>query len=365
MSRMPTPGEDQGVWGDILNDFLAVSHMDDGTIRVSALPEPQVADGSITPAKLSQPYIPLSQKGVPNGVASLDNSGKVALGQMPSGFIGADATTSSKGVVQLAGDLGGTAAAPTVPGLASKYVKPAGGIPETDLDSNVQTKLNSGGAAGDATATTKGLIQLAGDLGGTAAAPTVPGLSNKLNVSAVGAPNGAASLDATGKVPTSQLPAGLEPDATTTSKGIIQLAGDLAGTAAAPTVPGKADDTAVVHKMSNETITGVKVFTSSPEVPDPVNPLEVANKQYVDAISVGAPDATTTSKGIIQLAGDLAGTAVAPTVPNKADKTTTISAGTGLTGGGDLSVNRTLSVSFGTTTGTVAQGDDSRITGAE
>lgn len=31
-----------------------------------------------------------------------------------------DATTGSKGVVQLAGDLGGTAAAPTVPGLAGK-----------------------------------------------------------------------------------------------------------------------------------------------------------------------------------------------------------------------------------------------------
>lgn len=40
----------------------------------------------------------------------------------PSGTGGtvADATTTSKGVVQLAGDLGGTATAPTVPGLASK-----------------------------------------------------------------------------------------------------------------------------------------------------------------------------------------------------------------------------------------------------
>lgn len=49
----------------------------------------------------------------------------------------------------------------------------------------------------------------------------------------------------------------------------------------------------------------------------------------------------------------------------KANASTTISAGTGLTGGGDLSTNRTLSVSFGTTSGTAAQGNDSRITGAE
>lgn len=48
----------------------------------------------------------------------------------------------------------------------------------------------------------------------------------------------------------------------------------------------------------------------------------------------------------------------------KADSSTVISAGAGLTGGGNLSANRTISASFGTTAGTVAQGDDSRITGA-
>lgn len=42
----------------------------------------------------------------------------------------------------------------------------------------------------------------------------------------------------------------------------------------------------------------------------------------------------------------------------------TISAGTGLTGGGDLSANRTLSVSFGTTSGTACQGNDSRLSDA-
>lgn len=42
----------------------------------------------------------------------------------------------------------------------------------------------------------------------------------------------------------------------------------------------------------------------------------------------------------------------------------TITAGTGLSGGGDLSANRTISASFGTTAGTVAEGNDSRIVGA-
>lgn len=82
----------------------------------------------------------------------------------------------------------------------------------------------------------------------------------------------------------------------------------------------------------------------------------------------GSPDATTSSKGLVQLAGDLAGTAAAPTVPSltsKANTSTTISAGTGLTGGGDLSASRTISANFGTTAGTIAQGNDSRIAGAE
>lgn len=41
--------------------------------------------------------------------------------------------------------------------------------------------------------------------------------------------------------------------------------------------------------------------------------------------------------------------------------TRTITAGTGLTGGGDLSANRTLTVSYGTAAGTAAQGNDTRL----
>lgn len=31
MARLPTPGSDNGTWGDILNDFLSVEHNSDGT----------------------------------------------------------------------------------------------------------------------------------------------------------------------------------------------------------------------------------------------------------------------------------------------------------------------------------------------
>lgn len=71
-------------------------------------------------------------------------------------------------------------------------------------------------------------------------------------------------------------------------------------------------------------------------------------------------DATTTNKGVIQLAGDLAGTAHTPIVPalnTKASTTTNITAGTGLSGGGDLSASRTIAANFGTSTGTIAEGN--------
>ena len=37
MAQLPTPGGDNGSWGDILNDFLLVAHKADGTLQGSAL----------------------------------------------------------------------------------------------------------------------------------------------------------------------------------------------------------------------------------------------------------------------------------------------------------------------------------------
>lgn len=78
----------------------------------------------------------------------------------------------------------------------------------------------------------------------------------------------------------------------------------------------------------------------------------------------GAPDATTTSKGSIQLAGDLGGTAGAPTVPGLVEKvpqTRNIDAGTGLFGGGTLDVDIGFAVSYGAEAGTACEGNDVRL----
>lgn len=61
---------------------------------------------------------------------------------------------------------------------------------------------------------------------------------------------------------------------------------------------------------------------------------------------------------------DLASATAARTNLGVPPSTRTITAGTGLTGGGDLSTDRTLTVAYGTTSTTAAVGNDTRITGA-
>jgi len=125
------------------------------------------------------------------------------------------------------------------------------------IKSYVDTKLASGNFTStkssnvtitDADANTKGKIQLAGDLAGTAAVPTVPGLALKANAAdvtsalALKANTADVTLALSAKADTAYLltkvAAATIIDADANTKGKIQLAGDLAGTAAAPTIPG-------------------------------------------------------------------------------------------------------------------------------
>lgn len=106
------------------------------------------------------------------------------------------------------------------------------------LNTFLLVSLNPDGTYLQATSSVLGVIQLGGDLGGTAIAPTVPGLAATEKTANKGSVNGYAGLDSSGKVPVGQLPATTVANASPTTLGIIQLAGDLSGTATSPTVPG-------------------------------------------------------------------------------------------------------------------------------
>jgi len=106
-SRLPIPGSDDGSWGDILNAYLTVEHNADGTLKIrtdgtlkttlASLTDVQGASGATNAQVLA--YNSSSSKWVPSTVSS------TTVG---------DATSSSKGILQLTGDLTGTAASPAI-----------------------------------------------------------------------------------------------------------------------------------------------------------------------------------------------------------------------------------------------------------
>ncbi len=167
MARLPSPGSDSGTWGSILNDYLSVEHNADGTQK------------------------PLSQAKITN----------------------------------LTNDLGGKAplASPTFTGTVNLPADPAAPL-QAATKQYVDNTVSAG--TPDADAATKGVVQLAGDLSGTATSPQIAAgviINADVNDSAAIAQSKIAGLD--------------------TSLG------------------GKADDSAVVHLAGTENVTGAKDFT--------------------------------------------------------------------------------------------------------
>ena len=178
------------------------------------------------------------------------NAVKTYVDAQVAGATIADASSSTKGKIQLAGDLAGTAAAPIVPGLAAK-ANTSDVTTSLALKEDVSNKANSplgtstslyptqnavktyvdaqvaAATIPDANSITKGKIQLTGDLGGTAAAPTVPGLVAKADAAAVTtalaqkAPLASPTFTGTVAVGTASPSPAAVLDLTSTSKGLL------------------------------------------------------------------------------------------------------------------------------------------------
>jgi hypothetical protein len=144
-----------------------------------------------------------------------------------------DATTLAAGKVKLAGDLGGEAASPTVPALATKE-NTANKSTNVQADGANDTKYPTVKAVKDyVDAATYGTALVA-DLAGKAnlASPTFTGtpLAPTPNLA-----DNSTQIATTAFVQ-SKVNAATVNDASTSAKGIVQLAGDLGGSASSPLV---------------------------------------------------------------------------------------------------------------------------------
>ena len=279
-----------------------------------------------------------------------------------------DADSDTKGILRLSGDLSGTASSPAVATGAINSVKILNEtIATVDLadasvtDAKIATVAGSkvtGNISGNA-ANVSGIVAVTN--GGTGAS-TLTGYVKGTGASALSASTRIPITDVTGAAPinsptftgTPSLPTGTTAitqtstdnsnklattafvqqvtsagviDASTTEKGKLKLAGDLAGTADLPTVPGlalKANTATVTSSLalkedaSNKSNAALGTSTT-------LFPTQSAVKTYVDAQNT---DASSSIKGKIQLAGDLTGTAASPAIATGAVNSSKISDGT-------------------------------------
>ena len=316
-----------------------------------------------------------------------------------STIVDADATT--KGKIQLTGDLAGTAASPSVPGLALKE-NAANKSATTTLGTSdvlfptqkaVKTYVDTaiaGATIVDAAVNTKGKIQLAGDLAGTAAAPTVPGLALKENAANKSTTTTLGTSDvffptqnAVKTYVDTAISGATIVDADANTKGKIRLTGDLAGVANSPEVAAGAisttklaDNAVTTAKLVNASVTNAKLDKANiplsgfaaavaevnlgsnrlTNVTNPTSPQDAATKNYVDSsVSSGAPDADLTTKGKIQLTGDLTGSAGFPVIASNAVTSDKILDGTIVNA--DLSTTAAIAYSKLNLASSIAVGD--------
>jgi hypothetical protein len=169
----------------------------------------------------------------------------------------ADATTTTKGKLKLAGDLSGTA---DLPIIADDKV-----VTSKILNSNVTYAKIQNVTTGKILGRTTAGIGTVEEIGTTGTGNVV--LSNSPTFTgAIALPSGSTATTlslgnsttaiATTAFVTNSIALSTVPDATTTSKGKIQLAGDLTGTASEPII---ADDKIITSKILDSNVTYAKI----------------------------------------------------------------------------------------------------------
>ncbi|HEY5667991.1 MAG TPA: right-handed parallel beta-helix repeat-containing protein [Candidatus Saccharimonadales bacterium] len=103
MSRLPTPGQDNGTWGAILNDYLSQSHTSDGSLKSGVVGPSHIQDGVLPKSKLD-PTVQASLTKADSALQSAPVSSVVGLtGAVTGAQIAADSALGAAYQSKVAG----------------------------------------------------------------------------------------------------------------------------------------------------------------------------------------------------------------------------------------------------------------------
>jgi len=144
--RLPQPGQDNGTWGEILNEYLSQALSTDGSLRDNSVGSAQLQANSVTSSALAPNSITNAALSSNAVTASTIADGSITEPLLDTTVLAKlnatvpDATTTSTGTVQLAGDLGGTATAPIV---TKTYSKSDIGLGDVDNTSDANKPVST------------------------------------------------------------------------------------------------------------------------------------------------------------------------------------------------------------------------------
>lgn len=380
--RLPIPGQDDNTWGDILNDFLLHSHNSDGTIKASAVTNAGGSSDSAVVHNSGAEMVAGTKTFSASPVVPTPSLGSHATNKTyVDGLVSAgapDASSGTKGILQLTGDLGGTAVSPTVPGLAGKEPtltagntgqyyrgdkswqtldKSAVGLANVD---NTSDSVKNSASVTLTNKTISGSSNTITNIAQSSVTGLTASLSSKADTTSLAIVATSGSYTDLSNKPTIPTVS----DASVSTKGIVQLAGDLAGTAAAPTITATSNVNSII--TANTTVAGAAQKASN--LSDLANAGTARTNLGVDAAGAQRPSLSVASwaASTAYVAGQIV---LSPSGAYQAGAQSLIQANTGFTSTGSfVAANWTriadINLPVGATASTVAAGDDSRITGA-
>lgn len=321
MARLPTPGSDDDIWGDVLNQFLLSGHNVDGSHNVKSLLNVPNANGQIPVTDTSS----------------------------STGFVWQ--TGGSAGDPIVGGDLSGTASnAQIVAGAVGTNEIAAVSVTAAKMANATITDTQVSGSA--AIAQSK-IANLTADLAAKAADNTVVHLTGAQTVA------GVKTFSSSPVVPTPTNPTDAATkayvDSAVSGGGDPTVGGDLSGTASNAQIVANAVGTTelaansvTAAKIANTTITDGQISASA----------AIAKSKLASLGIVDADVSTISQSKITNLTADLAakaplasptftGTVTVPTPSNPSDATTKAYVDSAVAGGGSGEVNTASNVGIG------------------